>query len=568
MGTLTDTSIALAQMAARFGSGDNALARLVREHQDLGNEWRFRDQRLVDNLSRSTAERNHAEERALRARLEAIEARLETVGEELQRRFPSYAELSNPKPLSLAQTQNMLKSDEALLQAAFGVDEGYAWLVTKSDVRWLAIPIGKTALADHVTALRCGLDTSNWDLPAGWPEDTPAERRRIGEQLARRERCRQLLRIEVSSGEPPPFDFRRAHELYQKILEPFEDLIRGKKLIVVPAGPLAALPLHVLLTRAPDYALQGYARFQQAKWLALESPISVLPSVGSLSALRKLPRSKASYPYIGFGNPLLEGRRAGEALAKQACKETVVSRRQRSAGIALPNPPRQIRGVVGDLSTLRSQDALPETADEMCRVARALGAVGREAETVWLGERATETNLKALNASRALARYSVLHFATHGLLSSESEMLLKAKGEPALVMTPPKGNPAEADLELDNGLLSASEVAQLELDADWVVLSACNTAGGERDDAEALSGLARAFFYAKARALLVSHWYVNSDAAVKLIVQTFNELKAKSGEGRSQALMHSMRVLITKGKPHEAHPAIWAPFVIVGEGRR
>ncbi|MBC8074442.1 MAG: CHAT domain-containing protein, partial [Chloroflexales bacterium] len=99
-------------------------------------------------------------------------------------------------------------------------------------------------------------------------------------------------------------------------------------------------------------------------------------------------------------------------------------------------------------------------------------------------------------------------------------------------------------------------------------LSACNTAAGEKGDAEALSGLARAFFYAKARALLVSHWYVNSDAAVKLTTKAFAALKADPKIGRAEALRRSMVELIKNGKAHEAHPAIWAPFVLVGEGGR
>jgi CHAT domain len=115
-------------------------------------------------------------------------------------------------------------------------------------------------------------------------------------------------------------------------------------------------------------------------------------------------------------------------------------------------------------------------------------------------------------------------------------------------------------------LLTASEVAQLELDADWVVLSACNTAAGEKGNAEPLSGLARAFFYANARALLVSHWAVSSDAAVKLTTQTFAELRANPSIGRAEALRRSMVGLIKNGEPHEAHPALWGPFSLVGEG--
>ena len=87
--------------------------------------------------------------------------------------------------------------------------------------------------------------------------------------------------------------------------------------------------------------------------------------------------------------------------------------------------------------------------------------------------------------------------ATHGLLANESQDVAQAAAEPALLLTPPQRASEE-----DDGLLTASEVAQLKLDADWVIMSACNTAAGDKLDTEALSGLARAFFYAGSRALL------------------------------------------------------------------
>lgn len=213
-----------------------------------------------------------------------------------------------------------------------------------------------------------------------------------------------------------------------------------------------------------------------------------------------------------------------------------------------------------DLAELRAQAPLPETADELCAVAGALGTLRREQETVWLGERATEHNLKALSHEGKLAHYKVIHFATHGLLSGESETILKAKAEPALILTPPKDGATPAELDKDDGL------PQLELDANWVVLSACNTAAGETGDAEPLSGLARAFFYAKARALLVSHWPAGSDAAVKLTTKSFAELRAHPEIGRAEALRRSMVELIKHGRAEYAHPAMWAPFVLVGEG--
>jgi CHAT domain-containing protein len=116
-------------------------------------------------------------------------------------------------------------------------------------------------------------------------------------------------------------------------------------------------------------------------------------------------------------------------------------------------------------------------------------------------------------------------------------------------------------------LLTASEVAQLNLNADWVVMSACNTAAGSADGAEAMSGLARAFFYAGARSLLVSHWYVDSEASVAITTGAVNAMKANPKTGRAEALRSSIAAVIAKGGRF-AHPSVWAPFVLVGNGER
>ena len=109
--------------------------------------------------------------------------------------------------------------------------------------------------------------------------------------------------------------------------------------------------------------------------------------------------------------------------------------------------------------------------------------------------------------------------------------------------------------ELDDGLLTASEVAQLKLNADWVVLSACNTIAGNKPGAEALSGLARSFFYAGARALLVTHWSVASKAATRLTTSTFDLLKATPGIGRAEALREAMLAYLDDASsPQNAYP--------------
>ena len=182
---------------------------------------------------------------------------------------------------------------------------------------------------------------------------------------------------------------------------------------------------------------------------------------------------------------------------KQACPQTpwqqVAGRSERRRGVV----PMATRGGRPDLDHLRVQTPLHDTADELCAVAKDLKLAS---DDIVLGANATEATIKTLSDQGKLAQYRVLHFATHGTLAGEIE----GTREPGLILTPPK-----EQSDLDDGYLSASEVAALKLDADWVILSACNTAAGGAQGAEALSGLARAFFYAGARAMLVSHWSVD-----------------------------------------------------------
>ena len=228
-------------------------------------------------------------------------------------------------------------------------------------------------------------------------------------------------------------------------------------------------------------------------------------------------------------------------------------------GLARPFPELyKPSGGLADVEALRRQPPLPDTADELCAVARLTGA---GPQSVHLGANATESRVKALSRQGALAKVRVVHFATHGLVAGEMQEIARAsKAEPALLLTPP-----QSATEEDDGLLTASEVAALKLDADWVILSACNTAAGGAQGAEALSGLARAFFYAGARALLVSHWYVDSAATVELVTGAFNAFAADPAIGRAEAMRRAMAALIAQGG-RSAHPAVWAPFSVAGEG--
>ena len=216
------------------------------------------------------------------------------------------------------------------------------------------------------------------------------------------------------------------------------------------------------------------------------------------------------------------------------------------------------RGMTADTKSLaEALPALPETVDELRAVAKELGA---KAEDLKLGEAASVTNVK----KERLDNYRVVYFATHALVAGEVEKFAKVKAEPALVLSIP-----EKPTDEDDGLLRASDVAMLKMNADFVVLSACNTAAGDKPGAEALSGLARAFFYAGARSLVVSHWEVDSEATVALMDGLFDALKANPHLSHAEALRASMLRMIAKpSKAEWAHPQFWAPFVVVGEPQR
>ena len=206
------------------------------------------------------------------------------------------------------------------------------------------------------------------------------------------------------------------------------------------------------------------------------------------------------------------------------------------------------------VSLAKALPQLPDTGDEVRSIAEVLKA---DKSTLKLGALASETTVKKTK----LDDYQIVYFATHGLVAGDVEKFAKVKAEPALALTIP-----EKPTELDDGLLTASEVAQLKLNADWVVLSACNTAAEGQPGAEALSGLPRAFFYAGARSLVVSHWEVNSEATVQLMTGMFEASARDPKLSHAEALQQSILSMIDNAKSDDdLHPRVWAPFVVVGE---
>jgi CHAT domain-containing protein/Tfp pilus assembly protein PilF len=497
LATASSTATAVAGMAARFAAGSDALAAVVRERQDLAQRWHGLDSAIVQAASKPPQQRDPAAEGSLRKELAETESRLNSLDTRIAREFSAYAELSSPEPLELAATQAMLTPDEALLVYLVGQDESWLWALRRDKAERYKLDIGATGLSAEVAGLRERLD----------PDLNP-----------------DML----------PFDAKRANALYQRILGPAATLLDGaNQVFVIPDGALESLPMGVLVTRPPEHDPQDLGDYRDLSWFAREHALAVLPSVGALRELRQYSAAghPAAAPFVGIGNPVLGGRLASARGVKLATL---------------------FRGPLADTQAVRALPALPETADELRTVAKAMGA-GKE--DLYLAERASEPLLR----KAGLDNYRVVEFATHGLISGD----LKGLAEPALVLTPPEKPTSDND-----GLLTASKIATFKLNADWVVLSACNTAAGDgTPDAGGLSGLAKAFFYAGARSILVSHWSVPSEATVKLITSTFAELQKDPAIGRAEALRRAeMAMLDPKSPPEFAHPLAWAAFVLAGEG--
>ena len=210
-------------------------------------------------------------------------------------------------------------------------------------------------------------------------------------------------------------------------------------------------------------------------------------------------------------------------------------------------------GAMGD--SLRRLPRLPGTRIEGQALEAALG--GRPGSLL-LGADASKAQLMARNSDGRLARVRVLEFATHGLVAGAADWL----PEPALALA------LAAGAKPEDGLLLASEASTLKLNADWVLLSACDTASPDAPEAEGRSGLSRAFFFAGARSLLVSHWPVRDDVASRLIPGTLLAQRNTPGMSRAEALREASLAILDDPALRAANPVAWAPFTLVGEAGR
>ena len=481
-----DTGAAMGQMAARAAIRDDTLAKKVRDYQDAVAVWRQFDKQFIDAIGKSAEERNADTEKTLRQALADTDARVKQIDSELLTNFPDYQELVRPEPLAVASAQALLKANEALVTYLANEKELLIWVIRPGLAQMLRVDATKATLSKQVARLR--------------------------------------RRVDISRGVLPYFSTAEAQALYEVVFAPVAQYLDGATHVMVVAdGPLQSLPFGLLVTNPVAKTSKA-----PVPWLIRQFAISNLPSVPSLRALRRFERgARAPEPFIGFGDPLLDG---AKGKARNVSLAKVFA-----------------RGALADIGEVRRLQRLPETADELKNMARSLGSTG---DNVWLRGAATERRAKSVD----LSQFRVVAFATHGLITGDFPGL----AQPALVLTPPN-----APSEIDDGLLTASEISGLKLNAEWVILSACNTAAADGSPgADGFSGLAKAFFYAGSKTLLVSHWAVDSKRTVALTSQLFAE--ARNGAPPAEALRRAMLTL--EKNPNTSHPAYWAPFVVVGEG--
>lgn len=500
---------AMAASALRAAAGTPELAALVREDQDVRQERDALYGVVADLMSRPADQVLPAVLEQMRQRAAALEGRHKALSDTIGRRFPDYADLAAARPVPLIEVQRVLRPGEALLSVHAGSDQTYVWAIpAQGSPAFAAVPLKRSEVETMVARLRSALDPGDVDF----------------EQM-------------------PAFDGAVAYRLYQALIAPVQPGWTGARhLIVAAGGPLGRLPFSVLPTEPPPAAGRKkgaplFAEYGDWPWLARQMAVSQLPAAASLVTLRRMqPGAAERQAFVGFGDPLF---RLAQADGKAR------SRSLRAAAL-----PRRAAGQEASAVDYGRIAPLPDTREEILSLAKTLGV--DPDKDVFLGAQASKAQVLAAD----LRRRRIVAFATHGLLAGD----FPGVDQPALALA----NPGNGQ----HGLLTLDDILGLKLDADWVVLSACNTAGGEGQGAEAISGLGRGFFYAGSRALLVTHWPVETVSAKQLVVGVFEALAREPGLARAAALQRSMlKVMAGQGDGFSyAHPLFWAPYALVGDG--
>jgi CHAT domain-containing protein len=498
------TAQTVSKLAARVASGDGAITGLVRGLDDTKRELRATEARIA-NAQAQGAYTGEAKT-ALDEQLKTLQQQSDTLESQLLAANPRYAQLVAATAV-LADLQKALHKDEAYLKIVLLGGHGYGMLVTANDAKAYRIDLSRDQAARAVRTIRSPFEAED-NLPA--------------------------------------FDIAKSYALFQQLAGPVRgELLAARHLVYEPDGALIALPVATLVTADPAPLLAGLAAgkepdYRKVAWLGARMDSSLVLSAPSFMQSRAFAPSRAKQSFLAFADP-------ASAKSEPRAYSSLLKRSASFAGAQAASVCENTRQAL-----LKLPD-LPDTADEV----RKVGATIAGGEQIVTGQTFTD---EAVRTRSDLGDYKILYFATHGLLPQPSACL----PEPALVTS--VGPEADSD-----GLLDASEILDLKLDADLVVLSACDTGGAGSDatdvtglqgGGEALGGLTRAVIYAGGRALIVSHWSVDSAATVRLMTGLFSAQAPSEAEALQRA-QHTLQQ-----SADWSHPYFWAPFTIVGDGAR
>ncbi|MBX3482353.1 CHAT domain-containing protein [Phenylobacterium sp.] len=503
------TAQTVSKLAARVASGDSATTGLVRALDDTRRELRAAEAQAAQ-LQAANAYAG-AERTDIETRLKTLQAQADGLEAQLLSANPRYSQLVS-STATLADLQKALGPDEVYVKVLTLNTRSYGMFVSKTDAKAYAIDASRGAIAADVRRLRSVFEDD--------------------ESL-------------------PPFDVARSYGLYKQLFGPVAtEVAAARHLIYEPDGALISLPVATMVTADPAalVAQAGAGKdvdYRKVAWLGAKTDSALVLSAASFLQSRAFAPSRAKQSFLAFADPTTPMKSDPNAYSSVVRRS--VSLRSTSSRDNASNVCESTR------LALLQMPPLPDTADEVRAVAASVG--GASPNDIIIGAPFTDN---AVKARTDLADYKVLYFATHGLLPQPSACL----PEPALMTS--------VGMDGSDGLLDTSEILDLKLDADLVVLSACDTGGAGGDSSttglqgggEALGGLTRAVIYAGGRSLIVSHWSVDSVATVRLMTGMFSA----GSPSKAEALMVSQRAL--QQNDQFSHPYFWAPFTIVGDGSK
>ena len=435
-----------------------------------------------------------------------IQKQQEELKQQIKRENPDYYSLKYPEPLNLEQLQASLKQNETVLTYGVMESDTLLWIINQNNFKQVSLGKTKAEITEQVAKFR--------EAPQALIDKInqlpPASQ-------IRAEANRNLEQHQKAS-----------QALYQTLFpEEVQSMINGEQhLYIVPTEALYGLPFEALVTKLTD---------KKAHYLLEDHPIAYISSASLLSNLRKSQSSNNQrQPLLAFANPKYP----------EKCNKNITASNKSII---------QTMGI--DKECFSKQNELPATEEAAIGIAKALNVDNEQA--LQLQAKASRSNLfENYNRTKELQDYKYLLFAAHAVIPEETNSIT----QPSIILANPQ----------DEGLLTMSDVFNLKMDADFVLLSACDTGRGKSVRGEGIMGLTRAFMYAGSKAVSVTLWSIESVSAKDISISIFKYLQ--KGEPLIQAIRHSKLDMLESGRKDSdksilKHPYFWSPFVVFGDGQ-